>query len=260
MSVRVQSWLGEFGGKSFPSGSVPAMPPDSPGIPGSNAEAVLLHAANVEGGRRGGIQLDLFTRERAPLNVPDTIALHDFANVRWHGRAHGEPLRFGCLKQGRDDYPVITLALDGSQFPCRCETLPGNASEQGTVERADQDSGCVRRTLHLIATLPPATRGSDRVQVRKFDATLPVHRTPVPRSPPRVRSQQEDTEHARGGGLQPCARASGHAGPLSSVTGRSVTCAGLGIAPRDRPGWRTLLVYGAPGRGMRYPMRSSVRM
>ena len=87
---------------------------------------------------RAAIQRELFNRERALLDIPDTIAFYDLTNVHYHGHTHGELPRFGRSKQKRDDCPLITLALalDGAGFPRSCEILPGNVSEPGTLEDA----------------------------------------------------------------------------------------------------------------------------
>ena len=87
---------------------------------------------------RAAIQRELFNRERALLDIPDTIAFYDLTNVHYHGHTDGELPRFGRSKQKRDDCPLITLALalDGAGFPRSCEILPGNVSEPGTLEDA----------------------------------------------------------------------------------------------------------------------------
>ena len=87
---------------------------------------------------RAAIQRELFNRERALLDLPDTIAFYDLTNVHYHGHTHGELPRFGRSKQKRDDCPLITLALalDGAGFPRSCEILPGNVSEPGTLHEA----------------------------------------------------------------------------------------------------------------------------
>ncbi len=87
---------------------------------------------------RAAIQRELFNRERALLDIPDTIAFYDLTNVHDHGHTHGERPRFGRSRQKRDDCPLITLALalDGAGFPRSCEILPGTVSEPGTLEDA----------------------------------------------------------------------------------------------------------------------------
>ena len=87
---------------------------------------------------RAAIQRELFNRERALLDLPETIAFYDLTNVHDHGHTDGERPRFGRSKQKRDDYPLITLALafDGAGFPRSCEILPGNVSEPGTLHEA----------------------------------------------------------------------------------------------------------------------------
>ncbi len=87
---------------------------------------------------RAAIQRELFNRERALLDLPETIAFYDLANVHCHGHTDGELPRFGRSRQKRDDCPLVTLALalDGAGFPRSCEILPGNASEPGTLEDA----------------------------------------------------------------------------------------------------------------------------
>ena len=87
---------------------------------------------------RAAIQRELFNRERALLDLPETIAFYDLTNVHYHGHTDGELPRFGRSKQKRDDCPLITLALalDGAGFPRSCEILPGNVSEPGTLHEA----------------------------------------------------------------------------------------------------------------------------
>ena len=87
---------------------------------------------------RAAIQRELFNRERALLDLPETIAFYDLTNVHYHGHTGGELPRFGRSKQKRDDCPLITLALalDGAGFPRSCEILPGNVSEPGTLHDA----------------------------------------------------------------------------------------------------------------------------
>ena len=48
---------------------------------------------------RAGIQRELFNRERALLDIPDTIAFYDLTNVHYHGHTDGELPRFGRSKQ-----------------------------------------------------------------------------------------------------------------------------------------------------------------
>ncbi len=60
---------------------------------------------------RAAIQKELFNRERALLDIPDTIAFYDLTNV--HGRADGKLPRFGRSKQKRNDCPTLALARRG---------------------------------------------------------------------------------------------------------------------------------------------------
>ena len=102
------------------------------------ARRTLYRIGDLLWRHRAEIQRELFTREHALLDIPDTIAFFDLTNVHYFGHMHGELPRFGRSKQKRDDCLLVTLALalDGAGFPRSCEILPGNVSEPGTLEDA----------------------------------------------------------------------------------------------------------------------------
>ncbi len=85
---------------------------------------------------REALQDGLFQRERTLLRLSGTIVFYDLSNVHYSGRENDTLRRFGRSKQKRNDCPLVTLALalDGEGFPRRCELLPGNASEPGTLQ------------------------------------------------------------------------------------------------------------------------------
>ena len=85
---------------------------------------------------REALQSGLFARERSLLALPETIVFYDLSNTHYTGRHNHTLRRFGRSKQKRSDCPLVSLALalDGSGFPRRCEILPGNVSEPGTLQ------------------------------------------------------------------------------------------------------------------------------
>ena len=89
---------------------------------------------------REALQEGLFARERRLLDLPSTILFYDLSNTHYSGRQSGTLLRYGRSKQKRSDCPLVSLALalDGAGFPRRCEILPGNVSEPGTLQEALQ--------------------------------------------------------------------------------------------------------------------------
>ena len=89
---------------------------------------------------REALQEGLFARERRLLDLPSTILFYDLSNTHYCGRGSGTLLRYGRSKQKRSDCPLVSLALalDGAGFPRRCEILPGNVSEPGTLQEALQ--------------------------------------------------------------------------------------------------------------------------
>ena len=86
---------------------------------------------------RRELQAGLFRRERALLELPDTIVFYDLTNTWYTGRSDQELLRFGRSKEGRK-HPLVTLALslDGAGFPRGCEVLAGDVSEPATLQAA----------------------------------------------------------------------------------------------------------------------------
>ena len=102
------------------------------------ARKTLYRIGDLLWRHRAEIQRELFTREHALLDIPETIAFFDLTNVHYFGHMHGALPRFGRSKQKRDDCLLVTLALalDGAGFPRSCEVLPGNVSEPGTLEDA----------------------------------------------------------------------------------------------------------------------------
>ena len=96
---------------------------------------------------REALQEGLFQRERELLQLSGTVVFYDLTNVHYSGRENRTLRRFGRSKQKRNDCPLVTLALalDGEGFPRRCDVLPGNVSEpgtlQGALEKLAQDTG-----------------------------------------------------------------------------------------------------------------------
>ena len=122
---------------------------------------------------RAAIQRELFNRERALLDLPETIAFYDLTNVHYHGHTDGELPRFGRSKQKRDDCPLITLALalDGAGFPRSCEILPRQRERAGHAARGAGPArggmaAARRRSPPVVMDAGIATRGEHRLAGR----------------------------------------------------------------------------------------------
>ncbi len=108
---------------------------------------------------RQALQKGLFERERDLLKLSGTLVFYDLSNMHYTGRPNDTLRRFGRSKQKRSDCPLVSLALalDGAGFPRRCEVLPGNVSEPGTLKEAlnklagPQDSEDPKPTVVLDA-------------------------------------------------------------------------------------------------------------
>ena len=113
---------------------------------------------------REALQEGLFARERRLLDLPATMLFYDLSNTHYCGRQSGTLLRYGRSKQKRSDCPLVSLALalDGAGFPRRCEILPGNVSEPGTLQEALQrlagtcGEGAARPTVVMDAGIASA--------------------------------------------------------------------------------------------------------
>ena len=100
------------------------------------ARRTLYRVGDVLWRHRDALQQALFRRERALLDLPETVIFYDLSNTYYTGQHNQSLLRFGRSKQRRNDCPLLTLALvlDAAGFPRSCDILPGNVAEVDTLK------------------------------------------------------------------------------------------------------------------------------